>query len=306
MPRTSQNKILLINSPLLKSWALPGLDEGGDKELRGRVLIIAGCAEMPGAAALAATSALRAGAGKLQVAAPSSAAPWIALAVPEALVLSLPETKGQLSSAKALKVLRDRVKLANAVLIGPGMMAGPSLKKLIQTLLPLLKGKTLILDAEALHAAKSLQLQKDLRRFEIQTIITPHAGEMAKITGLEKEQIQSQPQKIAQEFAARSGIVTVLKGAETFIAEPSGSVYKNTAGNAGLGVSGSGDTLAGIIAGLAARGSTAVQAAVWGVYLHASAGDILADRLGPLGYLPREIPIEIPGLMKRFSPKQKT
>lgn len=304
MSQNSRNKRTfaqskLINARLLKAWPLPGMEQDGDKELRGRVIVIAGCAEMPGAAALAATSALRAGAGKLQIAAPASAAPWVALAVPEALVLSLPEVRGNISPEKAFKILKTRVPQADAVLIGPGMMTGPALKKLIQLLLPLLQDKVLVLDAEALLFATALQ--KDLKRHNVRPIITPHAGEMAKILGIDKELIQKNPLAYALEFARSTGIVTVLKGSITFIATPDLQVFRNTAGNVGLGVSGSGDTLAGIIAGLAARGATADQAAAWGVHLHACAGDVLAKRLGPLGYLPREIPTEIPALMHRFS-----
>ena len=101
-----------------------------------------------------------------------------------------------------------------------------------------------------------------------------------------------------QDAAVALRAVTVLKGAETFVSDGK-ETYRNEAGNSGLATSGSGDTLTGLIAGLIARGAPALQAAVWGVYLHARAGDVLAKRLGPLGYLPRELLAEIPGLMAR-------
>jgi ADP-dependent NAD(P)H-hydrate dehydratase len=284
-----------INPALLKAWPLPGLSDEGDKETRGRVLVIAGSEGMPGAAVLAATCTLRAGAGKLQIAAPKSVASWIAVSVLESLVLSLPESKGGLSAAGSAKILKDPVKAAAAILIGPGMTGGPALTQLMKLLLPSLKDKILVLDAEALHGAQ--HLQKEFLRYNIQVVVTPHAGEMASLLDLEKRQIEKEPAAHAVKFATTSGIVTVLKGSETFIASPDGDLYSNQAGNVGLGVSGSGDTLSGIIAGLAARGATATQAAAWGVHLHACAGDLLAKRIGSVGYLPREIPQEIPALL---------
>lgn len=288
-----------MNAALLKSWPLPGLDDDGDKETRGRVLVIAGSDGMPGAAILAATCTLRAGAGKLQIAAPRSVAPWIAVSVPESLVVSLPETKSGLSPAGSVKILKDPMKSAAAVLIGPGMTGGPALTQLMKRLLPSLADKILVLDAEALHGAQ--HLQKEFLRYRIQVVVTPHAGEMASLMGVDKKTIERDPAAYASKFATTSGIVTVLKGSETWIASPDGTLYKNTNGNVGLGVSGSGDTLSGIISGIAARGASPAQAAAWGVHLHASAGDLLAKRMGMVGYLPREIPQEIPALLEALA-----
>jgi hydroxyethylthiazole kinase-like uncharacterized protein yjeF len=288
-----------VNAALLKAWPLPGLDDDGDKETRGRVLVIAGSDGMPGAAILAAICTLRAGAGKLQIAAPKSVAPWIAISVPESLVMALPETARGLSPAASAKILKDPMKSAAAVLIGPGMTGGPALTQLMKRLLPSLADKILVLDAEALHGAQ--HLQKEFLRYRIQVIMTPHAGEMAKLLDIDKKEIDKDPAAHAARFAAINGIVTVLKGSHSWIATPDGSLYKNTNGNVGLGVSGSGDTLSGIIAGLAARGASAPQAAAWGVHLHASAGDRLAKRFGQVGYLPREIPQEIPALLEALA-----
>lgn len=98
-------------------------------------------------------------------------------------------------------------------------------------------------------------------------------------------------------MAARLDAVVALKGPETFIAAPDGTTYRNTAGNLGLGTSGSGDTLSGVIAGLAARGADPLQAAVWGVFVHARAGELLARRIAPLGFLARELLAEVPALV---------
>jgi NAD(P)H-hydrate repair Nnr-like enzyme with NAD(P)H-hydrate dehydratase domain len=121
---------------------------------------------------------------------------------------------------------------------------------------------------------------------------------MAQIWGSTPEQVLADPLTIARAAARELGAIVTLKGAQTFVVAPDGRAFHNTAGNIGLGTSGSGDALSGVIAGLSARGASALQAAVWGVYLHAKAGDVLARRMGPLGFLAREVLTEIPSLLK--------
>jgi len=121
---------------------------------------------------------------------------------------------------------------------------------------------------------------------------------MAHATGREKAAILADPQQAARQAAQRWHAVVALKGALTVIAAPDGAAWQQQGGNIGLAISGSGDALVGIIAGLAARGASLVQAAAWGVALHAAAGDQLAMRYGALGYLAREIPAEIPALLR--------
>ena len=130
--------------------------------------------------------------------------------------------------------------------------------------------------------------------------MTPHASEMARLWNCSLEEVQREPLTLAREAAATFGVVVALKGAETWVVAPDGSSYHNTAGNSGLGTAGSGDVLAGIIAGLAARGADALQSAVWGVYLHATAGDVLAEAVGEVGFLASEIPAQIPRLLQRY------
>jgi NAD(P)H-hydrate repair Nnr-like enzyme with NAD(P)H-hydrate dehydratase domain len=124
---------------------------------------------------------------------------------------------------------------------------------------------------------------------------------MASLWGVSRDEVLAAKEKIACEVAAKLGAVVALKGAETIIVAPDGEIYRNTAGNLGLGTSGSGDTLSGVIAGLAARGADALQAAVWGVHVHARAGEVLARRIAPLGYLARELLHEIPPLVAKLS-----
>jgi ADP-dependent NAD(P)H-hydrate dehydratase len=282
---------------------LPQPDEGGDKEERGRVLVVGGTSEMPGAIILAATAALRAGAGKLCVCAGRSIAQLVAAEVPEARVVSLPETKAGGIAASAASKIAEQAEGAQAVLIGPGMIDEIAIARLMKSLLPRIERATLILDAGALMF---LDLNpRSLHTLKGRLVITPHAGEMASIRGIDKLEVTSEPDRIAREAANDLRAVVALKGGETFIAAPDVNIYCNRAGNIGLATSGSGDTLSGIIAGLAARGAEPLQAAIWGVYLHACAGDRLAKRMGRLGFLARELLAEIPRLMSELEGRKK-
>jgi hydroxyethylthiazole kinase-like uncharacterized protein yjeF len=133
-------------------------------------------------------------------------------------------------------------------------------------------------------------------------VVTPNADELEEIYG-EKFVGRGGALVAARRAASEFRAVVVLKGRETFIASPEGDTYVNRAGSVGLATSGSGDVLAGVIAGLVARGAEAARAAAWGVYLHALAGESLSRRVGPLGFLARELPAEIPPLMSELSKK---
>jgi hydroxyethylthiazole kinase-like uncharacterized protein yjeF len=283
----------MLDAATLRGWPLPQPEQDGDKEERGRTLVIAGSPELPGAALLAGTAALRAGAGKLMIATTRSAAPFVALAVPEARVIGLPETlEGGLEQEGTS--LLEHLK-ADAVLVGPGMQDEPATCRFVRSLLSQLQGAPLILDALA------MEVVGEQRRFDGHVLLTPHAGEMAKLANISKEAVLADPAGTALGAASTWNAVVALKGATTWIAAPSGRLWRHDGGNIGLATSGSGDALAGVIAGLAARGATLEQAAAWGVALHAQAGVLLAGRVGPLGYLARELAAEVPGLMRRFT-----
>lgn len=287
---------LLLTPAVLRHAPLPAPDAGGDKEEKGRVLIVGGAREMPGAPLLSATAALRAGAGKLQIATVGSVAVALGVAVPEARVVGLPETRGGVIAPSAAEQIAALAEGADAVLVGPGMADEAAIAGLMDDLLPMLSRPTLILDAAPL--AYLAQSPHALHGREGGTVLTPHGGEMAALLEQEKDGVTSDPEAAAREAADRFHAVVAFKGAETFIASPEGgALYRNRAGNIGLAVSGSGDVLAGLVAGLAARGADALTAALWGVALHARAGDRLAGKLARLGYLPRELLHEVPPLM---------
>jgi hydroxyethylthiazole kinase-like uncharacterized protein yjeF len=302
-----------VDSALLRNWPLPMPSSDGDKEVRGHVLVLGGSREMPGAVILAATAALRAGAGKLTIATGKSVAQLVALAIPEARVIGLAETDAGGFSVDAVAKLDPLADRVDAILVGPGMQDEPATAELVHALLPRVEGSntSVVLDACAMGAllyppgfARDGAAPADAVpgaapfRFRRPVIVTPHAGEMAHLTGIAKEDIVAGPDSAAVAAAERWNAVVALKGARTVIASPDGKLWQHTGGNVGLAISGSGDTLAGIIAGLAARGAVLEQATCWGVALHARAGERLAARMGVLGYLAREIPHEIPALLE--------
>lgn len=286
-----------IDDELLRAWPLPDADSEGDKESRGRVLVLAGSREMPGAAVLAGEAALRAGCGKLVIATPQSAAQTVAGAVPEARVIALPEGSDGSPTRFGLPLLQAIAADTAALLVGPGMIGREGTLAFVHELLPLFHRSVVVLDALAMDIVRSV------RRFEHAPLLTPHAGEMAHLTGHDKEVLQEEPLAVALRQAAAWNAVVALKGPVTAIATPQGRAWTHAAYVPGLGMSGSGDVLAGIVAGLAARGATPEQALAWGAALHARAGMTLADRIGTTGFLARELAAEVPAIMHGLAPR---
>lgn len=284
-----------LDDAALRAWPLPRPSHDDDKEDRGRVLVIAGSAEMPGAAVLAAEAALRAGAGKLVVGTAATVAALVAQQLPEAKVVALPEDDDGGLRPDSVERLDKILTHTGSVLVGPGMAAGASTVRLVQALLGRLNGQPLLLDAAAMDVVR--QPSEAGLPFSGHVGMTPHAGEMAHLSGEQKESIESGPGERARMAARTWGAVVALKGACTWLATPDGRLWRHARGNPGLATSGSGDVLAGLVAGLMARGAPVEQALAWGVALHARAAERLAVRIGPLGFLARELSAEVPSLM---------
>ncbi|HST43680.1 MAG TPA: NAD(P)H-hydrate dehydratase [Luteimonas sp.] len=283
-----------VTASALRAWPLPDPSGSGSKEDRGRVLVVGGTREIPGAALLAGIAALRAGAGKLQVATVAEVAVPMAIALPEARVIGL--RSGARGGLAALdRATLDCVARAHAVVLGPGMDDDAGTRRVVRQIIGVATG-TVVLDAGALH--RSALDAARARNGQIELVLTPHLGEMASLLEIDADAIAADLAGTASRFASRWGVVLALKGPVTHIAAADGSLWVNTAGSVGLGTSGSGDVLAGLIGGLAARGARAAQAAVWGVHLHAQAGARLTKRNGLVGFLAREISAEVPGLMQ--------
>lgn len=288
---------VLVTRALLRGWPLPQPEADDDKDGRGRVLVTGGEVAIPGAVVLAGIAALRSGAGKLQIATCRSIAAAIGVAVPEALSLGLDETPvGAIAESSAVDVGR-LARNADAILIGPGMTMGDDSNRFVSRLLPECAGTSVVLDAGALGLLTTSR--HELHPFGGNAVITPHAGEMATILGIDKRSIMASPHSVCLDAAGMLGAVVALKGSTTFIASPDGELFRYESGDVGLATSGSGDTLAGIVTGLIARGCDALHATIWGVFLHGAAGNVLAARMGRIGYLARELLDEIPAIMNR-------
>lgn len=264
-----------------------------DKNSRGQLLVIGGARRVPGAVTLTAEAALRVGAGKVRVATIATAALPIGVVMPEIGVLALPEDDGgniAVSDDAALIATLERV---DAVAVGPGMGDPDAAAALVRWAVPRVRADAvLLLDGAAVACAG--KLADVLAPLAGRLILTPHPGEMASLMDCSPDAIEDDA---AGRAAARFGAVVALKGTHTVIAAPDAEPLRYAGGGVGLATGGSGDVLAGVIAGLAARGATPRDATAWGVWLHGEAGRTLAGDVGPMGFLARELPPVLPRLL---------
>jgi hydroxyethylthiazole kinase-like uncharacterized protein yjeF len=286
----------LVTPQVLRGWQLP--DPTGGKNARGSILVIGGSSETLGAVLLAAEAALRAGAGKLQVATAKSVAPFAAMALPEALVRGLPETDTGAIRAGAADVVRDLAESADAVLVGPGMADAEETQGFTDRLLPHLEGPVAL---DALGLASVTADVGCLTHLGGRVVLTPNPTELAIALHVDEQEIEDGPAEAAVDLAGRAGAVVGLGGATSWIAAPDGRLWRDDSGGAGLGVSGSGDVRAGIVGGLLARGADPLQAGVWAAYLHGRAGERLASAVGRLGFLARELPVQVPAVIDEIA-----
>lgn len=278
-----------VSPALLRGWPLPEVDDGGDKHARGTVLVVGGATSTPGAVLLAGLAALRVGAGRLQLVTVETTAVALAVAVPEAAVVGLPAGRGGSLSADAADEVVAHSERASAVVLGPGLMDRDETGLLLERVLPRLTGTTVLLDGLALTAlAQSPGLLAGC-----DAVLTPNVGELAALLdGADLVGLQA-----AAEVARRCGAVVCAPG---WVAGRDGACWCVEAGGIGLGTSGSGDVLSGLVGGLLARGADPPHAAVWGQYLHAAAGDLLTARLGRVGFLARELLDEVPTVLRQL------
>ncbi len=267
----------------------------GDKDSHGQILIIAGSRDVPGAALLAAHGAMRSGAGKLQIAATDAIAIALGVAMPEAMVVGHATHRDGGFAKSAIAGLAELAAKADAIVAGPGLESNNAAAPLGRKLLKL--GKPLAIDAALLHILP--ECEAEARAATVPPILLPHAGEMASLLGCKPEEVEADPLAAGRACAKRYRALVLVKGVQSHVVAPDGAAWKYSGGGPGLGVSGSGDTLAGIVGGLLARGAEPLSALLWGVWLHGEAGLALSKRIGPLGFLAREIAGEVPGLLPR-------
>jgi hydroxyethylthiazole kinase-like uncharacterized protein yjeF len=276
----------------LEKFPLPAVVEA-TKDDHGKLLVVAGSRNTPGSAAITATAAMRAGCGKVTIATVESMAPHIALAVPEALVLGLAETREGAFARSAIAIIAEHAARADAAVVGPGMEQSELCSRLAKSLLGL-GLERLVLDAAMLYA---LPPHDDTARESTTPILLPHNREMAALLDCEPEDVDSDPLGAGRRCAAKYGALTLAKGPQSHVVRPDGRAWKYNGGGPGLGVSGSGDALAGILGGLLARGADPLTGLLWAVWLHGQAGTVLSRKVGKVGFLAREISAEIPALL---------
>ena len=279
-----------ITPDLLRAWSLP--EASGSKYARGQVLVVGGATTTPGAVILAGVAALRMGAGRLTLATAEGVAAQVAVALPECGTLPLPQDEdGAITGPDRQSLLENELGRADAVLLGPGLRSGAGTVRLVEAIAST-PDVPVILDAAALAALPdAADSSVDLLRGRL--VLTPNAGELARLLRVDE---------VADEDMARAN----LEAAERFGAvvgcgpaiAADGAVWRVSTGDTGLGTSGSGDVVAGAVAGLIARGAEPLQATAWSKHVHAAAGDVLAARWGRIGYLASEMLPELPLVMR--------
>jgi ADP-dependent NAD(P)H-hydrate dehydratase len=287
-----RSDIVVVTAAVLKEQPLPEARAG--KDSRGHVLVVAGTSSTPGAAILAAEAALRAGAGKLTVVTCETTAAALAVAVPEAMVVAVPGTASGHPAEGAVDEVVSRTETADAVLVGCGYFDAEETLAFLRPLLPQIE-TPIVLDATA-----SVYLGREpggLRHLDARAVLTVNPGELALTDGCGDDEVSADPAGVCRRVSDRSRVVVLCGGQDKHVAAPDGRGWVFTGGGPGLGVSGSGDVQAGIVAGLLARGCDAAQAALWGSYLHGRAGERLAAEVGHVGSLAREQSPVVPVVM---------
>jgi hydroxyethylthiazole kinase-like uncharacterized protein yjeF len=268
----------------------------GHKGTFGSVVAIAGSLGLTGAAYLCATGAARAGAGTVRLLVAETIYPILATKCTEVMATPVPEVSpGALGPSAYEAAIEGHLQAAACGLVGPGLGQAGATRQLIRRLITS-AGCPLVVDADALNAIAAdrgllAQLGKD-------RVLTPHPGEMARLTGLPTAEVQRDRRGIATRAATEWGVVVVLKGARTIVAGPDGQVAEDPHEVPALGSGGTGDVLGGVIAGLLAQHLDPFQAAVTGVYVHAEAGRRVSGRLGSSGLLASDLFDEIPLVMQ--------
>jgi NAD(P)H-hydrate epimerase len=284
---------------------VPPRPEWGHKGTFGHAVICGGSPGKSGALALAATGALRAGAGLVTAACPASLGPMTDLRLAAPMCLELPETaSGYLDDAGAQTLAEFLGALApsrRALGIGPGLGTAPGPLDLVLKTLRALPELNVVLDADALASQDVFEVLRDAGG-SLNAVITPHPGEAARILGCDVPAVESDRLEAARALVAVSRATVVLKGRHTVVMGPEGGLfYVNLGGGPALAAGGSGDLLTGLVAGFMARGMTPYEAAALAVYVHAEAGDLAARAMGPQGISPMEIQLHMPMALSALS-----
>lgn len=286
-----------LDAALLRRWPLP-LDARGDKMTRGTVLVIAGSPTTAGAALLAGTAALRMGAGRLQIATAAPIAAGLSIALPEAMVLPIEvDDAHQFRPESAAAALDAHIGLAQAVLIGPGMVGDDEICAIVEFAVErMAPDAVLAVDAAALRSLASIS-PSARRSIAARLVLTPNRDELdVLVAALQLDDHGDHGDPLAAAAEALGAAVTCFGD----VASHDGRRWHAPAATPGLGTSGSGDVLAGLAVGAAARCGDAAHAACWATHVHAAAGNRLSERLGITSFIARELLDEVPHVLAGF------
>jgi len=280
---------------------LPRRPRDANKGTFGKVLVVAGSVNYIGAAYLASMGAVRVGAGLVTLSTPKSLQPVLAAKLTETTYLPLPEAETGVVGEKAVSVVAEHLQDYSVLLIGCGLGQKPPVVKFVQSLLLDVKGKhlpALVIDADGLNILS--QVSGWWQRLGRDAILTPHPGEMARLSVTTVADVQQRRLEVTRQKAMEWQQVVVLKGAYTVVAAPDGRAKVSQIANPGLASAGTGDVLSGVIAGLLAQGLSPFDAAACGVYLHGEAGEMVRQELGDAGMLASDLLSALPRMIKRL------
>jgi hydroxyethylthiazole kinase-like uncharacterized protein yjeF len=295
---------LNVLTPSEVTSMLPKRPPDGHKGTFGKLLVIAGSVGMTGAAILTSLSALKAGCGMVILGCPASLNDIFESKMTEVMTKPLPEVrKKRVLAKRSLGEIRQLLKWADTVALGPGLGQHFETVELVQRFVATLK-HPVVIDADGLNAlAKSVEI---LRNRKTPTIITPHVGELSRLIGYSIDVIEANRIQIARETARNFGLILVLKGAPTIIAEPGEEVWINPTGNDAMATAGCGDVLTGVIASCLTQGMKPLEAAVCGVYIHGLAGDLAAGDRGHFGTIAGDIMEMVPEAITEIQAEETT
>ena len=275
---------------------IPTRSMASNKGSFGKVMVVGGSEEFIGAPALAGKAAFRAGAGLITSAIPASISTSFISLFPESTLIQLSDVLGNNSSWNLARLIYEKSSEYSVMLIGCGLGVSKQTTNIVENLLiPDIDVPKLIIDADALNILSKIYKWWD--KVDDNAILTPHPGEMSRLTSLSVNEIQSNRINVAQEFSCKWNKIVVLKGANTVIASPNGEIWISRFANPALASAGTGDVLAGIIAGLLAQNVSMIDAALLGVYIHGLAGETFGKSSGLLASdLLGSIPVIMDGL----------
>lgn len=289
-----------LTGELVRS-VLPERPLQANKGSFGKVLVVAGSMNYIGAAYLACSGAIRVGAGLVTLAATPALQSILAAKLTEVTYLPLPKSRTGVFAPEAARLITQQLGGYNVLLLGCGLGQKEAAVRLVRSiLLPKERRElpALVLDADALNTLANVP--NWWQHLTDDAILTPHPGEMARLTGMPVAEIQADRLGVARKWAAEWNKTVVLKGAYTVIASPEGRSVISPVANPGLASAGSGDVLTGAIAGMAAQGMPLFEAAACGVYLHGEAGELVRNRLGDAGMIASDLLPELPVVIKNL------